>query len=48
MSTSAILLMLFVKVSVIIITTYFFIRVIRTPDKGEPDSYLDNNPVQDE
>jgi hypothetical protein len=44
MSTSAILLMLFVKVSVIFITTYFFIRVIKTPDKPEPDSYLDNNP----
>lgn len=37
MNTSALLLMVFVQVSVTLITGYFFWRVLRTPMKKEED-----------
>lgn len=43
MTTSAAILMIVVQVSVISITAYFFVRVLKTPAKNEPDSYTDND-----
>lgn len=39
MSTSALITMISVQVSVTVITAYFFWKVLRTPQKPEPDSY---------
>ena len=35
--------MLLVQVSVTVITAYFFLKVLRTPKKPEPDSYEEND-----
>jgi hypothetical protein len=43
MTTSAAILMIVVQVSVICITAYFFVRVLRTPSKSEPDSFTEND-----
>lgn len=43
MTTSAIIMMVFVQVSVTIITIYFFLKVLRTPKREEPDSFVDND-----
>ena len=43
MSTSAFWMMLITHVTVTAITAYFFIKVLRTPSKVEPDSYEDND-----
>jgi len=45
MNSSALLLMTMVFVVVFSFTLFFFIKVLRTPDKPEPDSYTDNDPV---
>lgn len=42
MTTSAIIMMVLVQLIVSIVTGYFFIKVIKTPKKPEPDSYADN------
>lgn len=39
MSTSAIITMVLVQVTVTIITAYFFMKVLRTPPKPEPNSF---------
>lgn len=43
MNTSALVVMLFTLTTVTALTAYFFIRVLRTPPKPEPDSYLHND-----
>lgn len=43
MTTSAIVMMVLVQLSVTIVTIYFFLKVLRTPKKPEPDSYVDND-----
>jgi hypothetical protein len=43
MNTSALILMVIVQVTVIILTSYFFYKVLRTPSREEPDSYSDND-----
>ncbi|HPE97208.1 MAG: hypothetical protein H6548_01650 [Chitinophagales bacterium] len=43
MDTSALVLMLVVQVAVTAITLYFFLKVLRTPPRAEPDSYDEND-----
>jgi heme/copper-type cytochrome/quinol oxidase subunit 2 len=47
MNPSALLLMVFVQVSVTLITVYFFWRVLKTPKKTEEDSYTENEEPKD-
>lgn len=43
MSTSALITMILVQVTVTLVTAYFFIKVLRTPPKPEPDSFTEND-----
>lgn len=43
MSTSALILMVVVQLSVSVVTIYFFRKVLRTPPREEPDSYIEND-----
>ncbi len=43
MNTIALILMVSTMSLVTAITAYFFIRVLRTPPRPEPDSYEDND-----
>ena len=43
MNTSAIILMGLVWAPVISLTVYFFYRILKTPKKEEPDSFVDND-----
>lgn len=43
MNTSAIILISIVWISVTWLTGYFFVKVLRTPKKPEPDSFTDND-----
>jgi hypothetical protein len=43
MNTSALIIMLTTMSLVTGLMIYFFFRVINTPSKPEPDSYLDND-----
>ncbi|WP_242926791.1 hypothetical protein [Pontibacter vulgaris] len=43
MNTSALIIMLTTLTLVTGLTLYFFARVLKTPPKPEPDSYLDND-----
>jgi hypothetical protein len=43
MNTSALVVMLSTMLLVAALTVYFFYRVLNTPPKPEPDSYLDND-----
>jgi hypothetical protein len=43
MSTAALITMLMVKGLVTIISGYFFWKVLKTPPRPEPDSYLEND-----
>ena len=43
MNTSALIMMITTQVIVTFITGYFFLRVLKTPPKPEPDSYIENN-----
>ncbi|HOE05027.1 MAG TPA: hypothetical protein PLZ52_07405 [Bacteroidales bacterium] len=43
MNTSALILMLSAIVGITAVTGYFFIKVLRTKPKDEPDSYTDND-----
>lgn len=47
MTNSALILMILVQLSVTIITGYFFFKVLKTPPRHEPDSYIDNDDVPD-
>lgn len=44
MTDSAFWMMLITQVTVTAITAFFFMKVLRTPPKSEPDSYEDNDP----
>lgn len=41
MSTPALVMMISVQSIVVVITAYFFVKVLRTPPKQEPDSYTE-------
>lgn len=43
MNALALTVMLFTMISVTVVTTYFFIKVLNTPPKPEPDSYSEND-----
>ncbi|HRN40957.1 MAG: hypothetical protein KF732_00890 [Flavobacteriales bacterium] len=43
MNTSALIMMITTEVIVTLVTGYFFLRVLKTPPKPEPDSYIDND-----
>ena len=43
MNTSALVLMLLTMIVVTSVTVYFFVKVLRTPPRTEPDSYRDND-----
>ena len=43
MNTSALILMVSVQVTVICSAAYFYYRVLSTPDRPEPDSYVEND-----
>jgi hypothetical protein len=45
MTTGALILMILVQVTVTCITGYFFYRVLKTPPRHEPDSYIDNDSI---
>lgn len=45
MTTSALILMVTVWSVVTLTTGYFFYLVLKTPNKGEPDSYTDNDVI---
>lgn len=44
MTTSALIMIILTQGTVLGATIYFFRKVLRSPDKGEPDSYTDNDP----
>ncbi|MFV0306014.1 MAG: hypothetical protein ACK5IC_11110 [Moheibacter sp.] len=46
MNTSALITMLSAQIIVISVTVYFFIRVLKTPPKQEPDSYSENDDIE--
>lgn len=43
MNTSALIMMITTEVIVTLVTGYFFLRVLKTPPKPEPDSYNEND-----
>lgn len=45
MNTSALIMMIATQGIVTIVTGYFFIRVLKTPPKPEPDSFSENDDV---
>ncbi|WP_190277451.1 hypothetical protein [Adhaeribacter rhizoryzae] len=45
MNTLALSVMLFTMISVTVVTIYFFIKVLNTPPRPEPDSFSENDDV---
>lgn len=45
MNTSALILMIITQLAVTAFTIYFFIKVLKTPPKPEPDSFDENDSV---
>lgn len=43
MNSSALIMMLTTEIAVTIITIYYFVKILRTPPKQEPDSFIDND-----
>lgn len=43
MNTSALILMILTQAIVTAFTIYFFVKVLRTPPRPEPDSFEDND-----
>ncbi|MGV3585447.1 MAG: hypothetical protein ACO1OF_00450 [Adhaeribacter sp.] len=43
MNPLALTVMLFTMISVTVVTIYFFIKVLNTPPKPEPDSFSEND-----
>ena len=43
MNSLALTVMLFTMVSITLITIYFFVKVLKTPPKPEPDSFSEND-----
>jgi hypothetical protein len=48
MNTSALILMFAAEGIIAAITIYFFIRVLNTPPRAEPDSYTGNDNPRDD
>lgn len=44
MSTEGLIMMLVTEIFVTIITVYFFLKILKTPSKQEPDSFSENDP----
>jgi hypothetical protein len=47
MESSALIMMIVVQLTFTAITGFFFYKVLTTPSKPEPDSYTDNDPVEE-
>lgn len=45
MTTSALILMILVQGTVVGVTVYFFMKVLRSPMQNEPDSYSENDDI---
>lgn len=43
MNSTALTMMLVTEIAVTLITIYYFVKVLRTPPKQEPDSFTDND-----
>ena len=43
MNSSALIMMLATEIVVTLVTIYFFMKVLRTPPKREPDSFTEND-----
>jgi len=43
MSNSALTMMLSAEIAVTVMTLYFFWKVVTTPPKAEPDSFVEND-----
>jgi hypothetical protein len=43
MNSSALIMMLVTEIVVTAVTIYYFIKVLKTPPKPEPDSFTDND-----
>tara|TARA_B100000678_G_scaffold290394_1_gene303240 strand:+ start:3430 stop:3600 length:171 start_codon:yes stop_codon:yes gene_type:complete len=43
MNSSALILMVLVQLTVTVFTVYFFMKVLRTPPRPEPDSFDEND-----
>lgn len=43
MSTSAKIIMLLSQSVILLLTVYFFIKVLKSPKRSEPDSYSEND-----
>jgi hypothetical protein len=43
MNSLALTVLLFTMISITVVTIYFFVRVLKTPPKPEPDSYSKND-----
>lgn len=43
MSTEGLTMMLVTEITVTLITVYFFLKILNTPNKAEPDSYSEND-----
>jgi hypothetical protein len=43
MNTSALVMMFASMITITVITTYFILKVLKTPPKPEPDSYQFND-----
>lgn len=43
MSTEGLTMMLATEITVTLITVYFFIKILKTPKKQEPDSFSEND-----
>ena len=43
MNALALTVMLFTMISIALITIYFFVKVLKTPPKPEPDSFSEND-----
>lgn len=44
MTTGALIMIIVVKLIFTAFTVYFFMKVLRTPPRVEPDSYSENDP----
>jgi hypothetical protein len=43
MSTEGLTMMLVTEITVTLITAFFFFKILKTPNKQEPDSYSEND-----
>lgn len=44
MNTSALIMMILAEGLIAFFTIYFFVKVLKTPPKPEPDSFTENDP----